>query len=223
MNTKVPTSSPDNRGAPAWTGYRCLACGRTEPSNYPGYGCAACGRHLELTYDFQQVRGQLDPGRAGTGARADIFRYLPWLPLPDARHAPTPRVGQTPLYAVPQLADATPGLGDVNLFLKDDGLNPSASFKDRAGAVVLARARQLDVPMIAGASTGNAGSSLACLTAGGTPPCVIFVPAAAPVAKLPQLLIFGARVVAAEGSYDQPYALCAQICAQRGWYNRNTG
>ena len=106
---------------------------------------------------------------------------------------------------------------------KNDGQNPSASFKDRAGAVTLARAREVGASVVCGASTGNAGSSMACLAASVGMPCVIFVPEAAPAAKIAQLLTFGARVLAVKGTYDDAFDLCMDVCAKRGWFNRNTG
>ncbi|MBU1908505.1 MAG: threonine synthase, partial [Verrucomicrobia bacterium] len=134
--------------------------------------------------------------------------------------APPLRIGWTPLYAAGRLGAP---LGLKQLYIKDDGLNPSASFKDRAGAVALVRAREKGAKVIAGASTGNAGSSMACLTASVGLPCVIFVPEKAPPAKIAQLLVFGARVLAVRGTYDDAFDLCMKICDERGWFNRNTG
>ena len=113
------------------------------------------------------------------------------------------------------------GLEEV--WVKDDGQNPSASFKDRAGAVGLARARESGAEVVCGASTGNAGSSMACLAASVGAKCVIFVPEKAPAAKIAQLLVFGARVIAVKGSYDDAFDLCMAVCEKRGWFNRNTG
>jgi threonine synthase len=129
-------------------------------------------------------------------------------------------VGATPLYAAERLGAAA---GIPNLLLKDEGLNPSASFKDRASAVAIARAKEIGAPMTAGASTGNAGSSMACMSAAAGMPCVIFVPEKAPWQKLTQLLIFGARVIAVKGTYDDAFDLCMEVCARYGWFNRNTG
>jgi threonine synthase len=126
----------------------------------------------------------------------------------------------TPLYRAERLG-ALAGL--TNLWLKDDGLNPSGSFKDRASAVALIVARERGTEVVAAATTGNAGSSMACLAASVGMPCVVFVPESAPVAKLTQLLAHGAKVIAVRGTYDQAFDLCAEACAQRGWFNRNTG
>jgi threonine synthase len=129
-------------------------------------------------------------------------------------------VGWTPLFGAPLLARA---LGVRELLVKDDGKNPSASFKDRASAVALARARELGHELVTGASTGNAAGATAALAA----PCGlrarIFVPKSAPRAKVAQLLTFGAEVLAVDGTYDQAFDLCLEATRRFGWYNRNTG
>jgi threonine synthase len=109
------------------------------------------------------------------------------------------------------------------MWLKDDGRNPSASYKDRASSVAVVKALELGFDKICGASTGNAASSTACLCASiGLSP-IIFVPETAPKAKIAQLLIFGAKVFAVKGSYDDAFDLCLEATAEYGWYNRNTG
>jgi threonine synthase len=172
-----------------------------------------------VTYNHAAARAGFLAG-LGEGARPDIFRYAAMLPVHDLALAPPLRVGQTPLYRADRLA-AVAGL--QNVWVKDDGLNPSASFKDRAGAVALVVARQRKATVIAGATTGNAGSSMACLSASVGQPCVIFLPEKAPPAKIAQLLVFGAKVIAVRGTYDQAFDLCVEVCQARGWFNRNTG
>ncbi len=202
------------------TGFQCVACGERQDADYAGYICPACGGNHQVTYDYDRVRESLDLQRPFHHQRADIFRYLPLLPIDDLSLAPSLRVGATPLFRARRLGRSV-GLED--LWLKDEGPNPSASFKDRASAVAVTRARELGAEIVAGASTGNAGSSMACMAARVGVPCVIFVPAAAPSAKIAQLLIFGARVLAVRGTYDQAFDLCFEVCKKRGWFNRNTG
>jgi threonine synthase len=108
------------------------------------------------------------------------------------------------------------------LYIKDDGRNPTASFKDRASAVGVTKARELGFQIVTCASTGNAASSLAGLAASVGLPTVIFVPERAPAAKVAQLLIFGARVVSVKGTYDQAFDLCLDVSSEYGWYSRNT-
>jgi threonine synthase len=149
-----------------------------------------------------------------------IWRYADLLPLDDpATCAPPLQVGWTPLY---HAAQAGARLGLSNLYIKDDGRNPTASFKDRASALVVAKARELRVDMITTASTGNAGAALAGLAAAAHMPTVIFVPETAPEAKIAQLLIFGSRVLLVKGNYDQAFDLCLAASKEFGWYCRNT-
>jgi threonine synthase len=199
-----------------FSGFRCFRCGTEPGAAFGGYVCPACGGNLEVRYAWPKGRGRWWVDEE----RKDIFRYRALLPVSRLDLASPLRVGMTPLYEALRLG-AKAGLR--NLRLKDDGQNPSASFKDRAGAVALVRARETGAKVLCGASTGNAGSSMACLAASVGMPCVIFVPENAPAAKIAQLLIFGAKVLAVKGSYDNAFDLCMEVCAKRGWFNRNTG
>lgn len=177
------------------------------------YTCPDCG----------PVKGTLDviyqrPEALIDRSQPSLFRYnnLPF----DAEEAGLPvNVGWTPLVNAPRLAKR---LGVRRLFLKDDTRNPSASMKDRASAMALARARSIGADVIAVASTGNAASSLSVLTAAVGKQAVIFCPKAVPQAKLTQMLLFGARVIRVAGNYDQAFDLCASAVDRFGWYSRNT-
>jgi threonine synthase len=129
-------------------------------------------------------------------------------------------VGWTPLFAPRRLAGK---LGLRDLWLKDDGRNPTASFKDRASAVVVARAQEIGAGTVVTASTGNAGAALAGMAAAAGQPAVILAPRTAPSAKVAQLLIFGATVLLVDGTYDQAFDLTVEAAAALGWYCRNTG
>ncbi|MBN1270276.1 MAG: threonine synthase [Kiritimatiellae bacterium] len=201
-------------------GFQCCACGKTQAPGFHGYTCPACGGNLDVTYDYHAFQARMDPEQPFAAARHDIFKYAPLLPIEDTSLAPPLRVGATPLYPAERLG-ASAGL--EQLYLKDDGLNPSGSFKDRASAVAIARARETGAKIVAGASTGNAGSSMACMAASVGLPCIVFVPEKAPPAKIAQLLVFGAKVMAVRGTYDDAFDLCLKICAKHDWFNRNTG
>lgn len=110
-----------------------------------------------------------------------------------------------------------------SLWVKDESRNPTASFKDRASSVVVARARQIGAQVVVTASTGNAGAALAGMAAAVGQPAVIFAPKTAPPAKVAQLLIYGARVMLVDGSYDDAFDLTIQAAQEFGWYCRNTG
>ncbi|MBI4423775.1 MAG: pyridoxal-phosphate dependent enzyme, partial [Elusimicrobia bacterium] len=201
-------------------GFECLGCGRQHRPAQAKYGCPACGANLQASYDYAKAKRLFSRKRLAAEPRRDLWRYLPLLPVRDAGLARRVQVGWTPLYDAERLARS---LGLKRLLLKDDGRNASASFKDRASAVVLAHAAQTRQKIVATASTGNAASSLACLAPGSGLRSVIFVPKAAPAPKLAQLLVFGATVLAVDGTYDDAFELCAKACERWGWYNRSTG
>jgi threonine synthase len=130
------------------------------------------------------------------------------------------QIGDTPLYPAERLGQS---IGLRNLYLKDDTVNPSASSKDRASAFAVLRALDSGAETVAVASTGNAGSSLACVAAAAGIQAVVFVPEDAPVAKLTQALSFGATVLAVRGNYDDAFELCLSAADEFGWFNRSTG
>lgn len=198
--------------------YRCIACASEQDTDYSGFLCPSCGGNLDIRYDYAAVAAMLQDG-FGEGRR-DLFRYQPLLPVRLPEGGFPLRIGGTPFYAAQQLGRSA---GLRRLYLKDDSANPSASFKDRASAVALLRALERGATMVSAASTGNAGSSLACLAAALGLGAVVFVPANAPTAKLTQLLSYGARVLAVDGSYDDAYELCLAASDEFGWFNRSTG
>jgi len=149
-----------------------------------------------------------------------IWRYKPLLPIKPDSEVPSLRVGWTPLYHSPRLAEM---LGLRQLWVKDDGRQPTGSFKDRASAIAVVKAREAGPEIITTASTGNAAAALSGLCANVGQPNVIFVPASAPEAKVAQLLVFGSTVLLVEGSYDDAFELCLEVAHEYGWYNRNTG
>lgn len=196
----------------------CVVCKRQHTPEVP-YTCPACGRDgiLDIQYDYEKARRTLT--RENLSRRTlHMWRYQELLPIDPRIPYPPPQVGWTPLYEVPRLASQ---LGLFALFLKDDGRNHTGSFKDRASAVGVMKARELGFSSAACASTGNAASSLAGMAASAGLETFIFVPETAPDPKVAQLLIFGSHVMKVKGSYEDAYDLCMQACEQYGWYNRN--
>lgn len=204
------------------TGLRCTLCHAVHPEPAPGaaplYTCPACGEAgiLDVEYDYAAARAALALSAPDTPR--SHFRYLPVLPLPTGAVLPGPPVGWTPIIAAPGLAAE---LGIAALSLKDEGRQPTASFKDRASSVGAARARALGFRAVACSSTGNAASSLAGMAASLGLTAIIFVPATAPAGKVAQLRIFGAKVVLVQGTYADAFALSQQAVAAFGCYNRN--
>ncbi len=197
----------------------CVRCGARAPVADDLYVCPSCGGNLLVDYDLAALGREWRRADLEQSEDRTLWRYLPLLPV--AARLEGPPVGWTPLVPAPRLARDL-GLSGP-LFLKDDGRNPSASFKCRASAVALRRAQELGRTLVTGASTGNAASATAVLAAAPGIRTRIFVPRAAPRAKIAQLLTFGAEVLAVDGTYDQAFDLCLEATRRFGWYNRNTG
>ena len=199
-------------------GYRCFACSAEQAADYAGFECPSCGGNLEVTYDYAAAAEELASG-FGESPR-DLFRYQALLPVHKPQSPFPLRIGGTPLYQASRLGQQA---GLTRLYLKDDSRNPSASLKDRASAVTLCRAMDIGASVVSVASTGNAGSSLACLCAALGMKAVVFVPESAPAAKLTQLLSYGAQVLAVRGNYDDAFDLCLAASKEFGWFNRSNG
>ena len=176
---------------------------------------------LDVVYDYDFIARDFSRESLHTNRDFSIWRYKPLLPVaPDAPEPPL-AVGGTPLYRADRLAAE---LGLKNLWIKDDGRNPTASFKDRASAIAVVKARERSAEtIITTASTGNAAAALSGLCASVGQPNVIFVPKSAPEAKIAQLLVFGSTVLLVDGTYDAAFELCLEAAGRYGWYNRNTG
>ncbi len=203
-------------------GLSCVNCGREFEASGIIYHCDICGSRgvLDVIYDYRLIRTRLSRAKLADNRDRSMWRYMPVLPLgPGAMAGIQPLLtGFTPLYNAGRLA-AELGLG--RLFIKDDSRNPTGSLKDRASAVAVAKAVELGQEAVCAASTGNAASSLAGFAASAGIPAFIFVPKTAPEAKLAQLLVFGARVFAVDGTYDEAFELCLEAAREFGWYNRS--
>ncbi len=199
---------------------RCSVCGREYSPDEVQYTCPVDGQvgTLDVLYDYDALRGQIDRDVART--ESSMWRYRELLPLGAESAVPPLRVGYTPWYDAPRLAA---DLGLRAAWVKDDGLNPTGSLKDRASALVVARAAEKGVRIVSTASTGNAAAALAGMGAAMAMQTIIFVPATAPEAKIAQLLVYGATVLLVEASYDVAFDLCYEMCLSEGWYCRNTG
>jgi len=203
------------------TALRCITCQKEYPPSALDYTCPACGPRrgtLEVLYDYDALNQTLDRNAFAASGRASMWRYLPLLPVENERFIQPLRVGWTPTYAFDGLARE---LGLARLLIKDDGQNPTASYKDRASSIVVIKAQEQRRPVVTCASTGNAASSLAGFAAATDLDAIIFVPRRAPEAKVTQLLIYGATVFLVDGSYDVAYDLACDAAEAFGWYNRS--
>lgn len=205
-----------------FVGYRCSLCGQEYLPGQVTYACPRDGGNLNVELDYKAIQKKYQPEDVTSREDFSLWRYEPLLPVgaPKGDATPLHLAGWTPVFKLPVLAEE---LGLKHLWLKDESRNPSASFKDRASAIVVARAREIEAEVIVTASTGNAGAALACMSAAVGQKAVILAPKSAPPAKVAQLLVFGAKVILVDGSYDDAFDLAVKAANEFGWYCRNTG
>ncbi len=203
-------------------GYQCSICGSDYAPGEVQYVCPKDGGNLNVILDYEAIRKNFTIEDITSRTDFSLWRYLPLLPVadPGGQNTPLRQAGWTPTYRPAGLAEP---LGLRQLWVKDEGRNPSASFKDRASSVVVARARQIKAEVVVTASTGNAGAALAGMAAAVGQKAVIFAPRTAPPAKIAQLLIYGAQVILVDDNYDAAFDLAIEAAQEFGWYCRNTG
>jgi threonine synthase len=204
--------------------YECVNCGREYDNSSLRYLCPDCSKHqnpedppkgvLKVRYPYKEIKKK-NP----TFKQLKTSRFLDLYPIQSLESFPPLRVGQTPFYKISEL-DGQPL--DAELFLKDDSQNPTYSFKDRASTLVSAFAKEHKLNVIITASTGNAGSSLAGICASAGQKAIVIVPEKAPLAKLTQIIMYGAKIVPVKGTYDDAFDLSVEATKKFGWYNRNT-
>ncbi len=204
------------------SGYQCTICHREYSYEKDMLTCPHCGETgiLDIIFDYTAIKKEFTRETLAADRTNSMWRYRALLPVEGRDWERYLRVGWTPLYRSNRLERE---LNVKALYIKDDGLNPTASLKDRASAVAVARARELGYETIACSSTGNAASSCAGNAARMGLKTVIFVPSRAPKGKVAQLLIFGANVVSVQGDYRQTFELSRAAIDKWGFYNRNAG
>jgi threonine synthase len=199
--------------------YRCTECSRRYFRDDVRYLCPECGRAyhpgiplrgvLEAEFDYAEVRRRFNVNAPDWSLLCAV----------ETEFHPVFPVGNTPLVPAPRLGDA---LGYQNLFVKNDGLNPSGSLKDRASHLVVAEAIRIKEERVVTASTGNAAAALAAVCAAAGKCAIIFVPEHAPKAKLAQVMAHGAQVIRVRGTYDDAFRLSMEYTERFGGLNRNT-
>jgi len=203
-------------------GYICSLCKTEYAPDEVTYTCPKDGGNLDVLLDYSAIRSKYQPEDLLSRTDSSLWKYLPLLPvsIPPGEATPLHVAGGTPVFRLTSLAEK---LGLSHLWLKDESKNPTASFKDRASAIVVARAQEIKAEIVVTASTGNAGAALAGMSAAVGQKAIIFAPKSAPQAKVAQLLIFGAKVILVDGTYDDAFDLTIQCAEEFGWYCRNTG
>lgn len=207
--------------------YQCIDCGKTYDTDNVIYLCPECEKQnnpaippkgvLKTLYNYEKLKAEHP--KDSLFAELKTNRFFDLFPIHNPESFPDLKVGMTPLYKL----DSIDGKKiPFELYIKDDSQNPTYSFKDRASIMVSAFAKDRNIETIVAASTGNAGSSLAGICAANKQKAIIFVPAKAPKAKLTQIMMYGARIVPVDGTYDNAFDLSIEATKEFGWYNRNT-
>jgi len=201
---------------------KCTNCGKTYEAKPERYLCDKCGDKglLDVKYKYDKIKKEWSKEELQNNPESSIWRYMPLLPMEADTPKPNLRIGNTPIYHSTKMGKE---LGLKEVIIKDDGLNPTGSLKDRASAMAAVKAKEAGAKTVACSSTGNAASSLAGNIAAmeDDMQAIIFVPERAPLGKVAQLLVYGAEVVSVQDSYEAAYYLSDEAIKKWGWYNRN--
>jgi len=200
---------------------KCLVCGAEYAPDQIEYVCPKHGDGgiVDVQYRYDRIAAQWSKAKLADDRDMTMWRYRPLMAIRKDSPLPPLSVGWTPLYRTERLGAV---MGLKNLWVKDDGRQPTASLKDRASAMAVVKGRERGAEIITTASTGNAAAALTGLCASVGQNNVIFVPQSAPPAKVAQLLVFGGTVLLVRGTYDDAFELCLKASKEFGWYNRNT-
>ena len=201
---------------------QCVSCGQQYNQDQFLYTCPDCGDlkgTLDILYNYDDIRENITRSVLKQWPIDTIFKYSILLPITTLKPDLNLKIGMTPLYNFSDLAQES---GISGLFVKDESYNPSLTLKDRASAVALIKAQELNYNTVVTASTGNATASMTCIGAHLKLNSIIFIPESIPRAKLLQLQIYGSKIVMVRGNYDQAFDLCRRVSEKRNWYNRST-
>jgi threonine synthase len=193
-------------------GLRCRECGRTYPAEALHF-CDFCFGPLEVAYDYEAMRGEVTRDSIANGPLS-IWRYESLLPVAPREDPPSGilETGWTPLVRARNLGER---LGLEEIWIKNDTLNPTGSFKDRVVAVAMAKALELGFNVVACASTGNLANAVAAHAARARVASVVFIPQDLEAAKVITTAVYGGYLIAVEGNYDDVNRLCAELTSER--------
>jgi threonine synthase len=198
----------------------CTACGAAVSADEPQGLCATCGKVLYARYDLDGLRTAM-PVPDFSGRSDDLWRYRELLPVRDERFALSLGEGRSPLLLVPRAAEAA-GMSRGELLVKDEGANPTGSFKARGLSMAVARAAELGITDVALPSAGNAGGAAAAFAAAHGIACHVAMPRDAPTANQDEVRIYGAELLLVDGLIDAAGRLIRERAAGDGWFDLST-
>jgi threonine synthase len=202
----------------ALTHLQCSNCGKDADADRLQTVCPACGKVLFARYDLDAVRRTLSKA-ALAGREPTLWRYRELLPVRDRTHIVSLGEGMTPLIPARRLGAS---LGCPNLLIKEEGVNPTGSFKARGQAVAVSRARELGATSLAVPSAGNAGGALAAYAARAGLPAYVFMPTDAPDSNKLECALYGARLYLVRGLINDCGRIVREGAAGHGWFDVST-
>ncbi len=193
-------------------GLKCRNCG-AEYEVQPVNICEECFGPLEVEYDYEVIKERVSREKIEKG-EPTLWRYIDFLPVEDRKKVVDLRAGFTPLHKADNLAEA---LGLRELYIKNDSVNPTFSFKDRVVSVAVSKAIEFGFDTVACASTGNLANSVAAHAAKAKLNCYIFIPKNLSLGKIIPTLAYDPNLVAVDGNYDDVNRLCTEIASYYEW------
>ena len=186
----------------------CIACGEKYGIDEIVYSCRKCGDILEIRYDYGLIKEELKKS-GWQSLPLSVWRYKDFMPIRNPLNVVSLNEGGTGLYRCRRLGKA---LGIENLYVKNEGENPTGSFKDRGMTVGVSKALELGIKIVACASTGNTSASLAAYAAKAGLSCIILIPSGGVAfGKLSQAIIYGAKVIQIRGNFDQALKMVVKL------------
>ncbi len=197
---------------------KCIVCGKEYDIDDVRYTCE-CGGLLEITYNYEKIKEKVS--RESLRMREiGVWRYLDYLPVKNPEKIVSLCEGGTPLYKCDNLAKE---LGLKELYVKNEGANPTGSFKDRGMTMGVTRANELGVNVVGCASTGNTSASLAAYSARASKKCIVLLPSGnVALGKLAQAMFYGAKVIQISGNFDDALLMVRKLAEEGKIYLLNS-
>jgi len=186
----------------------CIACGEKYDADEILYSCKRCGDLLEVKYDYDAIEAKLEKSDWQT-LPLSVWRYKDFMPIRDPSKIVSLNEGGTGLHSCHRLGNL---LGVKHLYVKNEGENPTGSFKDRGMTVGITKAVELNMKTVICASTGNTSASLAAYSARAGLQCIVLIPSGKiAYGKLAQAMVYGAKVVQIRGDFDQALKMVLEL------------
>src|ERR671924_144360 len=199
----------------------CTACSARFSADVPRGLCPDCGRVLFARYDLAALRASM-PEPGFTRRSWDLWRYRELLPVREPRYAISLGEGATPLLRLTALPTAAVGLERGELLVKDEGANPTGTFKARGLSVAVARAAELGIADVALPSAGNAGAAASAYAAAHGIRCHVAMPRDAPGSAKDEVGVYGGELLLVDGLIDAAGRLIQERAAADGWFDLST-